>query len=535
MHKLYWRLLLQERGVLILGLSLAIITAFAGIALLAFSGWFISAAALAGLSAAAAHSFNFFTPGAIVRGLSIARTAGRYGERLANHEATFRLIAKLRTEIFDSLAQQQGVSALMNRHQSASQMLQDITNIEGIHLQAIVPVISAWLCAIGFLLVSALFAPAVALAATPILLVSLLLLPWLYARALLEPETALHISRSALWSRTSALFSSLRLLTLTQQLNSQGEQLRSEARAADQSELEALQRQQLMLLLAQLSGIALLGVTLWLALDAYIDGALPGAQVFMLLLLALGTNEVVASANGALGFLMLGQRALTRLDALTRLTVQQDDVRVLRNSNTPFIELEELSFSYKQATTSVFESLNLNIDQPGIHWLGGESGRGKTTLIRLLAGELTHFSGKLELGASSTGAIGYMPQKVQLIRSTLRHNLDLKGQHTDAELHQALTIAQLDEWLTTLPNGLDTWIGKGEWEPSGGETKRLGLARLLLQQPEIILLDEPFAGMDLELQRGLLNELRQQWSDRLTLIVSHDLELKAPEEPIIEL
>jgi len=61
------------------------------------------------------------------------------------------------------------------------------------------------------------------------------------------------------------------------------------------------------------------------------------------------------------------------------------------------------------------------------------------------------------------------------------------------------------------------------------------LARLLLQQPEIILLDEPFAGMDLELQRGLLNELRQQWSDRLTLIVSHDLELKAPDEMILQL
>ena len=99
MHKLYWRLLMEERGVLLLGLILSVITAFAGTALLAVSGWFISAAALAGLTAATAHAFNFFTPGAIVRGLSIARTAGRYGERLANHETTFRLIAKLRTQM----------------------------------------------------------------------------------------------------------------------------------------------------------------------------------------------------------------------------------------------------------------------------------------------------------------------------------------------------------------------------------------------------------------------------------------------------
>ena len=535
MHKLYWRLLLQERGVLILGLSLAIITAFAGIALLAFSGWFISAAALAGLSAAAAHSFNFFTPGAIVRGLSIARTGGRYGERLANHEATFRLIAKLRTEIFDSLAQQQGVSALMNRHQSASQMLQDITNIEGIHLQAIVPVISAWLSAIGFLLVSALFVPAVALAATPILLVSLLLLPWLYARALLEPETALHISRSALWSRTSALFSSLRLLTLTQQLNSQGEQLRSEARAADQSELEALQRQQLMLLLAQLSGIALLGVTLWLALDAYIDGALPGAQVFMLLLLALGTNEVVAGANPALGHLMLGSRALTRHDTLTKLTSNHTDSRRFTEAEQPHIKIGQLNFSYSGTQAQVLDSLNLHLNQPGVYWLAGESGRGKTTLLRLLAGELSQESGQIEIGAASNQHIGYLPQKVQLLRSTLRHNLDLKGVYSDELLLRALSAVQLLEWCQELPAGLDTWIGKGEWEPSGGETKRLGLARLVLQQPNIILLDEPFAGMDLELQRSLMQELRLRWQDSLVIIVSHDLELKAPDEPMLEL
>lgn len=535
MGRLYWRLLLQERGVLLLGLTLSIITAFAGIALLAVSGWFISAAALAGLSAAAAHAFNFFTPGAIVRGLSIARTAGRYGERLANHETTFRLIAKLRTEIFDSLARQPGVSAMMNRHQSASQMLQDITNIEGIHLQAIVPVISAWLSAIGFVLVSALFLPSLSLAAVPILLLSLLVIPWLYAKAVVEPETTLHLSRSALWSRTSALFSSLRLLTLTQQLSPQGELLRQEARSADQAELKALQRQQLMLLLAQLSGIAMLGVTLGLALSAYLDNALPGAQVFMLLLLALGTNEVIAGANGALGFLMLGQRALERLDALTQITQSRNDLRSFTQSPTPSIHIEALSFSYNAAQAPVFTDLNLQLDAPGFYWLGGESGRGKTTLIKLLANELGPESGEIKLAVSDKRQIGYMPQQVQLIRSTLRHNLDLKGIYTDAQIQEALGAVQLGDWATQLPQGLDTWIGKGEWEPSGGETKRLGLARLILQAPEIILLDEPFAGMDLELQRTLLTELRQQWRQSLVLIVSHDLDLKTPTEPLIHL
>ena len=535
MHKLYWRLLLEERGVLLLGLSLSVITAFAGIALLAVSGWFISAAALAGLTAAAAHTFNFFTPGAIVRGLSIARTAGRYGERLANHETTFRLIAKLRTQIFERLASQQGVSALMNRHRSASQMLQDITNVEGIHLHALVPAMTALLSAAGFVLVSALFVPSLALATIPLLLISILGIPWLYARSLLAPETELQLSRSSLWSRTSALFSSLRLLTLTQQLAAQGESVREEARNSDQFELSALKRQQLMLLLAQVSGLLFLGVTLSLAINAYQTDQIDGALVFMLLLLALGTNEVVAAANGALGYLLLGKRSLARLDKLSTLSESQSDNRLFGVDQKQGLVVSELSFSYGANSGQLLANLNLSLESSGLYWLGGESGRGKTSLLRLLAGELKTETGSIAFTAASPESVGYMPQQVQIIRSTLRHNLDLKSQHSDENLWQALETVQLADWAKDLPQGLDTWIGKGEWEPSGGEVKRLGLARLLLQQTEVILLDEPFAGMDLELQRELMEELRRVWRGRLVIIVSHDLELRTPEEVLIAL
>ncbi|MDO6748906.1 hypothetical protein Q4563_16815, partial [Gilvimarinus sp. 1_MG-2023] len=82
----YFRQLAAEQKLALLGIFLAVLTAFSGVALLAVSGWFISAAAMAGLNAVAAHQFNYFTPAAMVRGLSISRTLGRYGERLASHE-----------------------------------------------------------------------------------------------------------------------------------------------------------------------------------------------------------------------------------------------------------------------------------------------------------------------------------------------------------------------------------------------------------------------------------------------------------------
>ena len=536
MKRHYWSLLLAERGVFLLGLTLSIVTAFAGIALLAVSGWFISAAALAGITAAAAHAFNFFTPGAIVRGLSIARTAGRYGERLANHEATFRLISTLRRDIFSRLANSKNISARMNRHESASEMLQDIQNIEGIHLHSLVPAITAIFSALGFILVTVLFLPDLALASLPLILSALVGIPWLYAKAVLEPESELHLSRNALWSRASGIFSSLRLLTLSQQLHTEGATLRQQSRQSDLFELKALQRQQLINLLSQLINLALVGVTLFMALQAYLSGELAGALIFMLLLLSLGTIEVFAGANGAISHLLLGQRALNRLGK------SGEKQRTFEDKRTTFIEkpslgisIKALSYAYEGAQQSVFEKRSVEFNQLGLNWIAGESGRGKTTLLRMIAGEIELQQGSLIIEGTALSNIAYLPQRVQIVRSTLRHNLDFMGQCTDEEILDALEKVELGGWVASLPKQLDTWIGPGEWEPSGGELKRIGLARLLLKQADILLLDEPFAGMDTELQTRLVITLRELWQQKLVLLVSHDLEQRAPNDTLHDL
>ena len=536
MNRHYWSLLLAERGVFLLGLTLSIVTAFAGIALLAVSGWFISAAALAGVTAAAAHAFNFFTPGAIVRGLSIARTAGRYGERLANHEATFRLISTLRRDIFSRLANSQNISARMNRHDSASQMLQDIQNIEGIHLHSLVPAITALFSALGFILVTALFLPDLAIASLPLILLALAGIPWLYAKAVLEPESELHLSRNALWSRASGIFSSLRLLTLSQQLEHEGNRLRQQSRQSDLFELQALKRQQLINLLSQLINLSLVGLTLLMALQAYLTGELAGALIFMLLLLSLGTIEVFAAANGAISHLLLGQRALSRLGKSSKNQQNFEEKRTICIEKPYFgISIKELSYAYEGSAQSVFEARSVEFNQLGLNWIAGQSGRGKTTLLRLIAGELELQQGSLIVEGTALSQIAYLPQRVQIVRSTLRHNLDFTGQRSDEEIISALQTVELGEWVESLPKQLDTWIGPGEWEPSGGELKRIGLARLLLKQADILLLDEPFAGMDAELQSTIVNSLRDLWQHKLVILVSHDLEQRASQDALHQL
>lgn len=539
MSKRYWRLLYEVKGGASLGLLLSIVTAFSGIALLAVSGWFISAAAIAGTLAATAHAFNFFTPGAMVRGLSISRTAGRYGERMLTHEATFQIISRLRTQIFNDLAKQKDIARLMNRHDSASRLMQDIKNVEGIYLHALVPALTAVITALAYLGVCLIFLPTLAISALPIILFSLVVIPIIYAKALITPEARLHELQSQVWSRTSTVFGSLRLLTLHGRLAIEGSKIRESATHAAEIEHTSLKTQTLINMLGQLLLAALQILSLGLALDAYLDQSLAGSLVFMLLLLTLGVCEILATTIPAIASLRLGQLALERLEQLSNTQAAErssPEIRInYQLADICSIQIQEVGYRYANTSTPVLHGLTLRFEQHNWYWLKAPSGWGKTTLFGVLTAELTPTQGTIDFAGLRPGDLGYLPQRIQLLRASLRDNLLLHREASDADIWEALEQVQLALWARNLPDGLGTWVGNGEWQPSGGELKRIGLARLILQNPKAIILDEPFAGMDAQLQGKVLHQLRQIWQDRIVLIASHDLGCLSNSDQLLDL
>ena len=128
-----------------------------------------------------------------------------------------------------------------------------------------------------------------------------------------------------------------------------------------------------------------------------------------------------------------------------------------------------------------------------------------------------------------------MPQRIDILRTTLRDNLTLNLTINEPALWRALQLVGLDHWAKRLPQGLDTWLGEGEWQPSGGERKRIGLARLILQDPKLILLDEPTAGLDSALAEKIYRELRTHWSDKIIICSSHELHFTTTQDQSIEL
>lgn len=527
----YFQLLWQQRTMMLSGIVLAIVTALAGIALLAVSGWFISATALAGLTVAGAHSFNYFAPGAVVRGLSITRTAGRYGERLTTHDATLSVIARLRAELFGQIASRNWQESRLNRHHASSQLLSDIEHAEGLYLNALVPALTSLASALVYLLCIGLFLPALLLWIALPFAASILLIPYLHWRALTTNQDQLHQQRNQQWSDASSLFTNLRTLTLFQRLPSTGAQLQNSASAADRTELTTNRRRQWLAACNQLLLGLMTLLTLWQGLLALQHDTLAGAQLFMLLLLTLGTQEVIAANTGALSQFGLGYRALKRIEKQCNQTPLHEQ-RQHTESRQQSIRIDMLSYSYPQANTPVFDQLVLSLQSNQWYWLTSASGSGKTTLLQLIAGQLQpqcgtiHVQGPQDLKED----IGLMPQHVGILRGSLRYNLCLHHNFTDSQLMQALTMVELDEWLKKLPNGLDSWLGHGELLPSGGETKRLGLARLILQDRPILLLDEPTSGIDQQRSQRILSRLHAHWQDKLVIISSHDRTLIAPKD-----
>ena len=176
----YLALMREHRGWLGIGALLALITLLAATGLLALSGWFLSATAVAGLSVAATQAFNFFTPAAGVRGLALARTAGRYGERVTTHEGTLRLLASLRRRLFEAI---EPLSPAALQHAGQGELMTrlgaDVDALDSLYVRVLIPSLVA-VCAIlaaGTLI--GIFAPTLALVAVIGLVLTGGLVPWL--------------------------------------------------------------------------------------------------------------------------------------------------------------------------------------------------------------------------------------------------------------------------------------------------------------------------------------------------------------------
>ena len=198
------------------------------------------------------------------------------------------------------------------------------------------------------------------------------------------------------------------------------------------------------------------------------------------------------------------------------------------------LNVQNVSFRYPGSPLPLLSGIQFTVPKSSLTVLAGPSGCGKTTLLRLLAGLLTPESGQITRAA----ACSYVPQEPHLYNATLFENITLFQQgYDEASVRKALKALCLSDWAEALPQGLTTPLGEGGQSLSQGQRKRLGLARALVQDRPLILLDEPTAALD-EATAATIREvlLALKESSRHTLfVISHDELLQAAADTVLDL
>lgn len=502
------------------GTLLAILTLLMGAGLLGLSGWFITATGIAGL-AGIGIAFDVFRPSAGVRALALGRTAGRYGERLLTHDATLRALAALRVALLRAQSRL-GARALSKLRSEGAllRIVADVDALDGVVLRLFLPTVA------GIVTHIAVFAFLAAVTDWTVALVVLLgyvpaatLILWFVARRSLKPSARSEAHSQTLWRGAIDMLRDREALILSGTLGDQEEKLIASDRALrdDAERLDWVERDGDALLLALVTIVA--GLALLAGGWLYATGALSPALAAIGVFVALALSETVLPLRR--GFSDLGRM----IDAATRV---QPDVELL---DAP------------QGGTPDAKAPLLSVDRPGLRFslaggetaaLTGPSGSGKSTLLLQIAG-LAEGDGIALRGlapaewdeAGLRDLVTMLPQRSILIAGSVRENLSLAAPYSDAEMWQALEAVDLAEALRQRDN-LETRLGEGGRGLSGGQARRLALARAILKRPQILLLDEPNEGLDAETSTRVLAGLRQFLPQTAILAALH----RGAEDPL---
>lgn len=505
----------QPRPLLWGGL-LAAVTVLAGMALLGLSGWFITATALAGLHAATAFTFDVFMPSAGIRLLAMGRTASRYGERLVTHDATFAVLASLRVRLFRGWARAGAARELLMRPaRLLFRLTADIDALESLYLRLLVPAAAA----LGAALLAGVVLGFMHVGMGLMLMLWLVAAGWgiafFIARRARRPAVRRAHAIEALRARAVDLVAGQTDLVMAGRIDAQREALMDADRHLARADL-ALNRLETAAGVAYGSAGTLTLVGVLLAVGVLVgDGAIGAPAAALALLVALTATEPFAALRR--GALDAGRTWLAVRRLAPRMAAEDAPPATIRAEASVAVRLSHVTVMHPGSRIPVLSDVSLTLAAGERVALIGASGAGKSTLLSLVAGEIAPQS-----GTASAQPPCLLTQRTELFQDSLRDNVRLANPDaTDERLWGALRAAGLESDVLALAVGLDTRLGEGGLGLSGGQSRRLALARLLLRPVPLWLLDEPTEALDAAVAHDVLQRLVQQAGGRTLLIATH--------------
>ena len=539
----YWfSVLLKSQGSrLYWGIFWAFFSALSAVALLALSGWFITATALTGVAITAGMfvRFDMYLPGSGIRFFALSRTVGRYVERIYNHDTILRLISTFRLRLFKGLSSLP-LSELRSTSDSEwlGKLTADLDSLDSILIRYTIPPIVATLLILTLTLFLSFIWLELALYLGGFMLLCI---------AVLIGLTITQTKKLA--ESSSLLLSELRADIIEHLkgafvLQSHGLMERHETKILQRLDafhnVEKLLNSTLaniQLLLDFILGLVLI-VLIIVGLYSVESGGISGPTAVMLAMLFIGVSEILQSLPSQ--FSTWGKTCFSanRLKTL----VKQPKTEI----HSQEININAISVSisqHPQIPISHKKDLVFSIAKKQINLIYGRSGTGKSTLARLLVGieehkaqsvgQATKQRTSIIINADTDfrdipstnwfGSLGYLDQSNSILAGTLGYNLALGLPNVSEDaVWQSLKLVELQEWANNLPQGLNTWLGETGGKVSGGQARRICLCRLILRNPQFVVLDEPFNGMDETMAIRIWQNISPWLASKMVVLLTHE-------------
>jgi len=519
----YWRWMT-------LAVVLSLAAVFANVGLMAVSGWFIAAMGLAG---AVGASMNYFTPAAAIRALAIVRTGGRYAERVVSHEATLRLLAGLRVWLYERLEPLAPAGLQLFRSGDLlTRMRSDVDRLETLFLRLLAPAAVALLASIAVVAFLARYHALVAIAQAALLAAVGLLLPLLVARAGAGASTQITHGAAQL---NSQLIDTIEGLA---ELHAYGQSAGHAGRAARLfGEVTANEQRLARMAALSQAGVGLAAsLALWfvlvLVMPAVADRRIAPAELAMLAFLALASFEAVAPLPLAIqslaGTLASARRLLAIADAVPPVCEPQRPARAPASGD---LVLRDVWLAYPGSRRAALAGVDLTLSPGRKTAVLGASGSGKSSLVDLAMRFRVPTRGSMTFGGvpldelrseDLRARLSAVSQRDHLFASTIADNLRVASPHaTGEQIAAACRIAQMHDFVVAQPAGYDTFVGAHGLSLSGGQARRLAVARALLKDAPVLMLDEPTEGVDAETEQALIRAVVEARPHCAMMLITH--------------
>ncbi|GEQ49607.1 thiol reductant ABC exporter subunit CydC [Tetragenococcus koreensis] len=512
---------------MIIALLLGFMTFFCAGALMFTSGFLISRSA-----SIPENILLVYVPIVLTRAFGIGRPVFRYVERLVSHNWVLKMTSQLRLKLYNTLEKD---AVFFKKHYSLGDVLgllaEDINHIQNLYLRTIFPTIIAWILYIFVVIGLGVFSiPFACLMALLLFSVTVVLPLWsvVVNGARQEKEKQ---SKNELYTELTDNVIGVADWIFSQRgheyvnWHDQAEKNLQDTQAS----LRKFSRRR-DFLLQVIMGIVVVALLFWTSqqFPGNHGGAANWIAAFVLSVFPLvdafsGLPDAAQETN-------IYKDSIKRLNDLPNIT-EHTTKKMLEGSLD--INIEHLVFQYEEDSRKILDNLSLTIPQGEKLAVLGRSGSGKSTLASLIRGDLVPTSGSVQLAGVATEQIGdviseyigVIQQTPYLFHTTILNNLRIGNEQAEiAEVWEVLQRVGLEQLVKGLPDGLDTMVDEAGLRFSGGERHRMALARILLKDTPIVLLDEPTVGLDPITEQALIDTFFEQLTGKTIIWITHHLQ-----------